>query len=120
MAHTSAKRWLRTTNQPGVEERISTFCSQFIDVVNSAEEAYQQFQELYQFVGSTDQALADLLFQDTNGNPDPITDTATAEQVAKAADANAAMIALHEIYQASSGEAAITQSDRLSDLRRMV
>lgn len=112
MAHTSAKRW------PQSEQLISNFCYEFIGIVNNAEEAYQQFQELYDYVGGTDQALADLLFQDENGSGAP--GTATPEQVAKAADAKAAMVALHQLFQAASGEAAATQEDRLALLRRMV
>jgi hypothetical protein len=114
MAHTSTKRWVE------VEAKITQYAHMTIDTLNQAEEAYQQFQEVYVYAGSTDQGLADLLFQDTNGydsagDPNP----ATAEQVAMATDAKNAMVALHQIYQATNNEA-VTQDDRFTKLRRMV
>ena len=87
MAHTSQKRW------NDVSESITRFCSTAVIALNEAEEAYQQFQEIYSYAGSTDQGLADLLFIQENGYDsagDPI--PANATQLAMATDAKNAMV----------------------------
>ena len=63
--------------------------------------------------------MADLLFQDINGRPDPITGTATPEQVAKLADARETMQGIHQLYLAAEGND-ITPSNIFDALRRMI
>jgi len=114
MSHTSEKRW------PYINEQVSRFAADMMRVSNEAEEAYQQFQEIYAYAGGTLQAMADLLYQDINGNPVPITDTATPAQVDTVTDAGAAMTKLHELWQAINNVAALVQEDRATALRRMI
>ena len=113
MSHTSAKRW-----QPS-EQLIGDLALSMVNSLNDGEEAYQQFIEVYQYAGGTDQGMADLLFQEINGNPDPITGTATAEQVAKVADARGTMQGIHDLYLAAEGND-ITPSNIFDALRRMI
>ncbi len=121
MPHTSEKRWSDVSSQ------VSTAAQNVRDHLLAAEEDYQQLQELFAFVGATAQGLADQLFVDDwkFRESDPIVspgvfDTeANATELAKATDAIAAMLALHQLFQAATN-VAITQSDRLTDLRRMI
>jgi len=105
MAHTSEKRWNNINNTVG------DLSSSLIDYLNKSEEIYQQLLELWSFAGGTDQAVADLLFQDTDI-------PATAEQVVMAQDAKAAVTSLHELWQAANN-VAVGQEDRMDKLRRM-
>lgn len=114
MAHTSTKRWTE------IEERVSYYSKTAIEVLNDAEEAYQQFQEIFTYAGGTDQDLANLLFADRNGFDsagDP--NISTAAELALVVDAKNAMIAMHQIFEAANN-GTVTQDDRLTKLRRMV
>ena len=112
MSHTSEKRWT------GVSEKISNISVTLVEQLTLAEEAYQQMQEIYTYAGGTNSDLAALLFKEeieAAGSPF----TPTQEQIDKAADAVAAMAAAHQLYQTASN-VAVTQSDRLTPLRRMI
>lgn len=114
MSHTSAKRW------DYIEQRVGLYCAAMVKNLAEAEEAYQQFQEIYVYAGATDQGMADLLFQDVNNITDGnIADTATSEQVAMVNDAKEAMIALHQLWQ-TANNVAMNAQDRMTDLRRMI
>ena len=104
MAHTSEKRWRDVNTSVGMS------CDQLISALNSGEELYQQLLELWTYAGGTDQLVADLLFETTD---------ASSDLVAVVADAKAASVAIHQIYEAADN-IAVTQEDRLSKLRRMV
>ena len=56
MSHTSEKRW------SGVSARASSEAEALVSVLNNAEEAYQQMQEMYVYSGSSAADLAELLF----------------------------------------------------------
>jgi len=58
MAHTSEYRW------PLVVESASEISKKIVDILLEAESKYQDLLELYAYVGSTAQALADQLFFD--------------------------------------------------------
>lgn len=113
MAHTSTKRWTE------VEERVSHYSKTAIEVLNDAEEAYQQFQEVYTYAGSTDEGLAELLFYGDEGKDSAGQTLVTPEQLALVVDAKNAMIAMHQIFEAANN-GTVTQDDRLTKLRRMV
>ena len=120
MAHTSEKRW------SGTSEAITVFSTNLRDSLTLGEEAYQQLQELFAYAGSTSQLLADqLFFEDWNAraaaavSPEVPETQASAAEVAKTQDAIDAMTAIHQLYQAANN-VAVTQADRLSDLRRMI
>jgi hypothetical protein len=113
MSHTSTKRWIPAQHE------IGTLASNMVKSLNEGEESYQRFIEVYQYAGGTDQGMADLLFQDENGKPDPIAGTATAEQVAIIADARETMQGIHDLYVAANGND-ITPSNIFDALRRMI
>ncbi len=114
MAHTSEKRWT------GLSADAGTQCSSVLDALLRAEEVYQQMQEVYVYAGGTDTALAELLFrEEIAALPSPDTGTPTTEMIAKASDLIAAMQALHQLYQAATN-VVVTQSDRLTPMRRMI
>lgn len=126
MAHTSEKRWKDLPGLVGVSEQVTQVSASALQSLNAGEEAYQQLQEMYVFVGSTAQLLADqLFFEDWNAraaatvSPDVPETQASASEVAKTQDAIDAMTALHQLFQAATNTA-ITTSDRLADLRRMI
>lgn len=113
MSHTSEKRWA------GVSDRASSEAVQLVETLNRVEEAYQQMQEIYTYAGGTAADLAELLFKEeiaARSSPDNVANT---EEIAKATDLVNAMTAAHQLYQAANN-VAITQSDRMTDLRRMV
>ena len=112
MAHSSEMRW------PEASVKISQAAYSVLQGVMDAEETYQELLEVYDYSGATDQAMADMLFQDVNGNPDPITGSATAAQLALVADLRAAILALHQLYEAMNN-GVVTQADRTAVLRRM-
>lgn len=56
MSHTSEKRW------PFVRDAAAEAATTMVAVLLAAESAYKELQELYAFVGSTAQGLADQLF----------------------------------------------------------
>ena len=121
MAHTSEKRW------GDVSSQISAAVQNVRDHLLAGEEDYQQLQELFAYVGATAQGLANQLFYDSwsvrlvdpVGQPGVFETEANAAELAKATDAIAAMLALHQLYQAATN-VATTQSDRITDLRRMI
>lgn len=108
MAHTSSKRW-----KPS-ETLIGTLSTAMVESLNQGEEAYQQFIEVYQYAGGTDQGMADLLFTDDNDGG-----TASSEQVAMVADARECMQGIHDLYVAANGQD-ITPSNIFDALRRMI
>ena len=89
-----------------------------------SEESYQNLIEFHTFVGSTAQLLADQLFfedwsiRTSPDSPNDLETQANAEEVAKVQDAIDAMTAIHELFQAATN-VAVTQKDRIADLRRM-
>ncbi len=112
MSHSSEKRWSE------VSSKVSNFSFELVNILNQAEEAYQQMQEIYTYAGGTASDLAALLFKEeieAAGSPF----TPTQEQIDKATDAIAAMTAAHQLYQAANN-VAVTQADRMTDLRRMI
>lgn len=125
--HTSEKLWDKNKfGDIGVGETVNNACIQVLFALNLSEEAYQDLLELWTFVGGTDQAVADQLFfdiwsirvSDPIGNPDVVDTQASAQEVTKVADAKAAILAIHQLYQALTN-VAVTQSDRINVLRRM-
>lgn len=119
--HTSEKRWTRKTINErvfeGVSERARSVLGSPIDKLNEAEEAYQQMQEIYSYAGGTATDLANLLFkEEIEGRGDSV---ANQEEVDKATDIVGAMTAAHQVYQAADN-IVVAQSDRFSDMRRMV
>ena len=119
MAHTSEKRWVTAKGLTGVSTLASNYLASLIDIINSAEEGYQQMQEIYIYAGGTPTLLAELLFKEdieARSSPDNV---ASAEEIAKATDLVDAMTAAHEIWQAANN-VAVAQEDRMNALRRMV
>ena len=114
MAHSSELRW------SDAAQEVGTIAAQTLSSLNTAEEIYQELFEAYTYAGGTDQAFADMLFQDINGivEPTPITDTASAAQVSLVADLRVAIQALHTLYQGMNN-VLIAQEDRAASLRRM-
>lgn len=108
MSHTSSKRW------PQSEMLIGQLALNMVNSLNEGEEAYQQFIEVYQYAGGTDQGMADLLFKDENQGG-----TASPEQVAIIADARESMQGIHDLYVAATGND-ITPSNIFDALRRMI
>lgn len=112
MAHTSEKRW------SGVSFDVASISEQLMEAINKGEEAYQRMQEVYTYAGGTASDLASLLFaEEIEAAGSPF--TPTQEQIDKATDAINAMTAAHQIYQAANN-VAVTQADRVTDLRRMI
>jgi hypothetical protein len=94
------------------EQMVADRAQQTLRALQDAEEVYQDLLEVFQYSGGTDQLFADQLFQDVQAPPAP------ADQVAMVADLRAAIVALHELYQAMTN-VAVTTADREADLRRM-
>lgn len=86
--HTSELRWSE------VGATVSNVAEGLIEVVNRAEERYQELLEAYQFAGGTDEAFADLLFRDAGVSP------VTQEMVDRARDVRLAMVAAHDAFVA--------------------
>ncbi len=127
--HTSEKRWRNNqTNDSGtgVSIVVTTAAATIISGLTDAETMYQDLQELYAFVGSTSQLLADQLFyedwsereSDPIGNPGVLDTQANTDEVAKATDLVNAVTAMHELYQAANN-VVTAQEDRFAQLRRM-
>jgi hypothetical protein len=113
MSHTSEKRW------GNVNESVGAISGEMLNLIMRGEELYQQLLELWAFTGGTDQAIADQLFigaTGVDGGNDPL--PADAEQVAMAADAKAAMVAMHEMWQFANG-VDLPPVDRTDAMRRM-
>lgn len=112
MSHSSEKRWARD-----VSSKVSAFSTELVSILNSAEEGYQQMQEIYLYAGGTVTDLAALLFKEDiadRGDSGP-----NQEEIDKVTDAVGAMTAAHQIYEAANN-IAVTQEDRMTDLRRMI
>ncbi len=126
--HTSEKRWRRNQNplsgNTGVSVEVSQVAASAIEVLTRGEESYQNLIELYTYVGSTAQLLADQLFyedwsvRETTTSPYELETQANVEEVAKTQDAIDAMTSIHELYEAATDKT-IAQKDRFADLRRM-
>lgn len=127
--HTSEKRWRdNQTNESGdgVSSIVADACQQTTSTLAFIEASYQELLEIYQYTGGTTQGFADQLFyedwsereSDPIGNPGVLDTQANAIEVEKAQAAIDAMTALHELYQAANN-VAVTQSDRMADIRRM-
>lgn len=113
MSHSSQSRW------ENAAQAVSTQCAQLLRALVDSEEVYQDFIEVYNFAGASDQAFADLLFRDQippTGSPE--TRVANSEQIDCARDLRLAIEAMHELYQAANNTV-IAQEDRASVLRRM-
>ncbi len=109
MAHSSAKRWEEVSAQ------TSGSSDGVLSVISVGEETYQDLLELWAFAGGTDQLVADQLFSEAISARNDT--AANAVEVAQVADAKAAMLAIHQLYQAMTN-VAITQDDRIAKLRR--
>jgi hypothetical protein len=127
--HTSEKRWRRnqtSTSGQGISEETASMASSVVSVLLQAEQLYLEMLELYQYVGSTPQGLANQLFKedwisresDPIGNPGVLDTEANATELAMATDLIAAITSAHELYQAANN-VAVTQENRLAQLRRM-
>jgi len=127
--HTSEKRWRSNQNNDsgtGVSILVNQAAGVVIGGLTDAETMYQDLQELYVYVGSTSQLLADQLFyedwitreSDPIGNPGVLDTQANAAEVAKATDLVNAVTAMHELYDAANN-VVTTQEDRFAQLRRM-
>jgi len=125
--HTLEKRWDKNnTGDIGVSEQVKNAANQMLFAMNMSEEIYQDLLELWTFAGGTDQLVADQLFfevwsvreSDPIGNPGVFDTQANAIEVSQAGDAKAAMLALHQLYQAMTN-VATTTADRITTLRRM-
>lgn len=127
--HTSEKRWRRNQTQSsgqGISVETQQMAMSVVDTLLAAEQIYLEMLELYQYVGSTTQGLADQLFyedwtereSDPIGNPGVLDTEANASEVAMAQDLVDAITAAHELYQAANN-VTVSQDDRLAQLRRM-
>jgi hypothetical protein len=126
--HTSEKRWTtRAINSfdgtrirlEGLSERAQPLLKEFVEQLILVEEAYQQMQEIYSYAGGSNTLLAELLFKEeiaARSSPDNV---ASQEEIDKATDLVNAMTAAHQIYQAANN-VVVTQSDRLTEMRRMI
>lgn len=66
-AHTSEKRWYQNQNPNGnasVADQVQEHAQTIIHELNRAEAMFAEMQELYSYVGSTMQGLADQLFKE--------------------------------------------------------
>lgn len=129
MAHTIEKRWsgFRKPDgsvEEGVNKKVGDMSLKVLEAILDGEELFQQLQEMWTFVGGTDQAMADQLFKevwsvrDTDGDGNMDTQ-ANAQEVAMAVDAKNACLAMHQLYEAMTN-GTIVADDRASKLRRMV
>ena len=127
--HTSEKRWRRNqtpTSGQGISDQTAEMAANVVATLLSAEQLYLEMLELYQFAGSTTQGLADQLFyedwvnreSDPVGNPGILDTEANATELAMTQDLVDAITAAHELYQAANNQA-VSQEDRLAQLRRM-
>lgn len=90
MGHSSEKRW----GEVGGE--VGRVCVDIVETLNQGEEKYLQLVEVFTFAGGTDEGFAAMLFKDditARADTGPM-----AEEIAKAADVRAAMVAVHELW----------------------
>lgn len=111
--HTSEKRWDDTSGQ------VTSAAVNLRDHLQAGEEVYQELLELWAYVGSTAQGLADQLFFERWSTRSPAETEANAAEVAMAQDLIDATTAVHDLYEAANN-VAVSQSDRFSELRRMI
>ncbi len=115
--HTSEKRWGDSSSQ------VTAVSTNIRNHLQLGEESYQELLELWAYVGSTAQGLADQLFFEIWSTRETIPGTpdtqANAAEVAKAQDLIDAITSVHQLYEAANN-IATTQSDRFSELRRMI
>lgn len=120
MSHSSEKRWKNKTvdgiKMEGISEIASQISNSLIDSLNFVEAKYLELQELYNYAGGTITDLANLLFKEEIADRNE--SVANTEEIAKTTDLFNAVTAAHEIYQAANN-VAVTQEDRLAELRRM-
>jgi len=108
--HSSNVRWA------DVETRLSTATGNLLITLTQAEELYLELLEVYNYAGSSDQLMADLLFKEVwEGRGDT---QASADEVSKVTDVRNAILALHDLYLALDNNA-LTAEDRATALRRM-
>ncbi len=112
MAHSSQMRWV------GAQAVIEDAARTTLSALNNAEEVYQELNEVYQFTGSTDQFMADQLFADIIASEARNPAEANTEEVARVADLKAAILSLHQLWQAMNN-VATSQEDRTALLRRL-
>lgn len=111
--HTSEKRWAE------VSSRTSNEVVHLISVLNNVEEQYQQMQEIYSFAGGTATTFAELLFKDDIAARSSPENVVSQDEIDMATDLIGAMTAAHQIYQAANN-VTVAQSDRFTNMRRMV
>jgi hypothetical protein len=127
--HTSEKRWRRNQNtvfgNSGVSEQARDLCQNMVATLTTSRAAFLELQELYIYVGSTVQLLADqLFFEDWSTRlvdpqvPDVYETEANAVELAKAQDLFDAITALNELHQCADN-VAVPAEDRYAQLRRM-
>ncbi len=112
MAHSSELRWT------GAQASIADASRTTLNALNTAEEVYQELNEVYQYAGGTDQLVADQLFLDIITSEARNPAVANSEEVARVTDLKAAIQALHQLWQTMTN-VAVTQADRAALLRRM-
>lgn len=112
MAHSSELRWF------GASAMVSQAALNTLQSLNSSEEIYQELLEVFNFVGGTNQLLADQFFADVIEAEVRNPAVANVAEVALVADLKTAIIALHELYLSLTNGIA-PQADRATDLRRM-
>ena len=117
--YTGDQRWdndVVTPGDPGVGPMVSRLVANLKSGLITGEDVYQEPLELFQFAGGTDQLLADQLFKEAIA-ADSRT-VANAVELAKTQDAIAAMLAIHQLYEAATN-VAVTTADRMTTFRRM-
>lgn len=123
MSHTSEKRWanykIETTYYEGVSVTAGPLLKDFLRKLVEIEEAYQQMQEIYIYAGGNVSDLAELLFKEDIASRTSPFNVASQEELDKTNDLVEAMKAAHELYEAANN-VAVTQSDRLTAIRRMI
>lgn len=113
MAYASEKRWR------DVSTRVSSAANNLISTLNFVEEEYQQLVQVFTYAGGDATSLAELLFKENIALRASPNNVASAEEIAMAQDLIDAMTAAHQLYQAANN-VAVTQADRMTDLRRFV
>ncbi len=125
--HTSEKRWDRNKfADEGIGAIVRQSVSEVLSSLVRGEDIYQDLQELWLFAGGTDQDVANQLFfdiwsvrvSDPIGNPGVVDTEANSVEVDIVGDAKAAMLAIHELYEALTNQVTATK-DRIATIRRM-
>lgn len=103
MSHANEQRWETVARQ------TTNLANSVLDAVANAEERYQRLTAQRTHAGGTDQAFADVLFQES---------PATEEHVSMVTDLMATLAAAHDLHSALTSTA-IDAEDRISKLRLM-